>query len=316
MRKPAAFFLALALALSLVGCGEREQAEEGKLRVVTTLFPYYDFARAIAGDKADVTLLLSPGREAHSFEPTPLAALTIADADVFLCSGGEDEAWVTDMLDAVGENIGTVKKLLEVTPPEGEPHHHGHEYEHDHEHEHADGGIEYDEHVWTSVENAAALCRAVGETLAAADEENAETYLANCEAYCAALSTLDEEFEALRRAAVRDTLVFADRFPFYHFCEQYELHHVAAFHGCATDTEPSLGVLKALIDEVEHEGVPVVYVVDLGSEKIAEVVSECSGAAIERLYSGQTVSRADFDAGVTYLDLLRRNLEALKEGLL
>ncbi len=314
MKKTAAFVLALVLALSLVGCG-RQEAESGKLTVVTTLFPYYDFARAIAGDRAEVTLLLSPGREAHSFEPTPLDALTIAEADVFLCNGGEDEAWVTDMLDAVGENIGTVKKLLEVTPPEGEPHHHEHEYEHDHEHGFGDE-IEYDEHVWTSIDNAVTLCRAVGETLAAADEANAAEYLANCEAYCEELLALDEGFDALRREAVRDTLVFADRFPFHHFCEQYELHYMAAFHGCATDTEPSLGVLKALIDEVEHEGVPVVYVVDLGSEKIAGVVSESSGVSVARLYSGQTVSRADFDAGVTYLDLLRRNLEALKEGLL
>lgn len=315
MRRTLSFVLSLALAFSLVGCGKQE-TESGKLRVVTTLFPYYDFARAIAGDKAEVTLLLAPGREAHSFEPTPLDALTIAEADVFFCNGGEDEHWVTDMLDAVGENIGTVKKLLEVTPPEGEPHHHEHEYEHDHDHDHGGDEIEYDEHVWTSIENAVALCRAVGETLAAADEENAEEYLANCESYCGELLAVGEEFDALRHEAVRDTLVFADRFPFHHFCEQYELHHIAAFHGCATDTEPSLGVLRMLIDEVEHEDVSVVYVVDLGSEKIAEVVSECTAASIARLYSGQTVSRADFDAGVTYLDLLRRNLEALKEGLL
>ena len=314
MRKLTALFLALSLALTLFGCGAKGE-ESGKLRVVTTLFPYYDFARAIAGDKAEVTLLLSPGREAHSFEPTPLDALTIAEADVFLCNGGEDEHWVTDMLSAVGEEIGTVVKLLEVTPPEGEPHHHG-EFAHDHEHEHGGDEIEYDEHVWTSLHNAIELCRAVGETLAAADAENAALYRENCENYCTELAALDEEFHALRHAAVRDTLIFADRFPFHHFCEQYEIHHRAAFHGCATDTEPSLGILKELIDEVEHEDVPVVYVVDLGSEKIAEVVSECTGAAVARLYSGQTVSREDFDAGVTYPDLLRRNLESLKEGLL
>ena len=313
MKKGLSLFLALTLALALVGCGKHAE-DGGKLKVVTTLFPYYDFARAIAGERAEVTLLLAPGREAHSFEPTPLDALSIAQADVFICNGGEDEMWVTDMLDAVGENIGTVVKLLEVTPPEGEMHHHG-EYEHDHDHGEGDG-IEYDEHVWTSLHNAEELCRAVAAALAEADSANAAEYFANCESYCDELSALEEDFAALRSETKRDLVVFADRFPLHHFFEEFELHHLAAFHGCSTDTEPSLGVLKALIDEVEHEDIPVVYTVDLGSEKIAEVVSECTGAAIGRLYSGQTVSRADFDAGLGYLDLLRRNLEALKEGLL
>ncbi len=315
MKRWISFFLAFALALTLAGCAEKPHGE-GKLSVVTTLFPYYDFARAIAGEHASVTLLLAPGREAHSFEPTPLDAVTIAEADVFICNGGEDETWVAQMLEAVGDDIGTTLEMLEVVEPAGDAHHHGHGFEHHHDHDHGlSEEIEYDEHVWTSVENAVTLCRAVGETLAAADGENAEEYRRNCESYCAQLLALGEEFAALRHEASRDTLIFADRFPLYHFCEEYELHYRAAFHGCSTDTEPSLGVLRELIDKVAQEGVPVVYTVDLGSEKIAEVVSESSGAAIARLYSGQTVSRADFDAGVTYLDLLRRNLDALEEGL-
>ena len=172
MRKKIALCLAVLLLLPLLGCGKRAEETE-KLRVVATLFPYYDFARAIAGEHAEVTLLLAPGREAHSFEPTPLDGVTISQADVFLCNGGEDEHWVTDMLSAVGENIGTVRKLLEVTPPEGEPHHHHNEYEHDHGHDHGGEEIEYDEHVWTSLENAVTLCRAVGQTLAEADPEHA-----------------------------------------------------------------------------------------------------------------------------------------------
>ena len=317
------------------------EADDGRLRVVTTLFPYYDFARAVAGDRADVTLLLSPGREAHSFEPTPLDAVTISRADVFIYNGGEGEVWADDMLDAVGEDIGTVLRMMDFVDAREEEfsegmqgadshdhaHGHGHDHDepdaHDHEfhdhaeHDHDDSDeIEYDEHIWTSPKNAIRLCRAVADALCAADAENADLYRANCEDYCAQLEALDADLRALRASAVRDLLVFADRFPFLYFCEEYDLHYRAAFHGCSGDTEPSLATLKYLIDKVNDEHIPVVYTIDLSSQKVAEAVSECTGARIGRLWSMQTVSRTDFDAGETYLTLMQRNYEALKGGLL
>ena len=332
--------LALVLSLSLVGCAVREgSADDGRLRVVTTLFPYYDFARAVAGDRADVTLLLAPGREAHSFEPTPLDAVTISRADVFIYNGGEGEVWADDMLDAVGEDIGTVLRMMDFVDAREEEfsegmqgadsHDHAHDHDHDHDHEHDhelhdhaehdhddSDEVEYDEHIWTSPKNAIRLCRAVADALCAADAENADLYRANCEDYCAQLEALDADLRALRANAVRDLLIFADRFPFLYFCEEYDLHYRAAFHGCSGDTEPSLATLKYLIDKVNDEHIPVVYTIDLSSQKVAEAVSECTGARIGRLWSMQTVSRTDFDAGETYLTLMQRNYEALKGGLL
>ena len=326
--------LALVLSLSLVGCAVREgSADDGRLRVVTTLFPYYDFARAVAGDRADVTLLLSPGREAHSFEPTPLDAVTISRADVFIYNGGEGEVWADDMLDAVGEDIGTVLRMMDFVDAREEEfsegmqgadsHDHAHDHDHDHElhdhaeHDHDDSDeVEYDEHIWTSPKNAIRLCRAVADALCSADAENADLYRANCEDYCAQLEALDADLRALRASAVRDLLVFADRFPFLYFCEEYDLHYRAAFHGCSGDTEPSLATLKYLIDKVNDEHIPIVYTIDLSSQKVAEAVSECTGARIKRLWSMQTISRTDFDAGETYLTLMQRNYEALKGGLL
>ncbi len=317
---------ALALALSLSGCAAREtETDDGRLRVVTTLFPYYDFARAVAGGRAEVTLLLSPGREAHSFEPTPLDAVTISCADVFIYNGGEGEVWADDMLGAVGENVGAVVRMMDFVDAREEEFSEGmqgvdeHDHEHgDHDdHDHADSdGVEYDEHIWTSPANAIVLCRAVADTLCVADAANADFYRANCEDYCAQLSALDADFRALRESAARNLLIFADRFPFLYFCEEYDLVYRAAFHGCSGDTEPSLATLKYLIDRVNDEQIPVVYTIDLSSQKVAEAVSECTGARIERLWSMQTVSRADFDAGETYLTLMRRNYEALKGGLL
>lgn len=335
MKRIASFFLALALAFSLTACTVPvEKADDGKIQIVATLFPYYDFARAIVGDRADVTLLLSPGREAHSFEPTPLDAVTISEADVFLYNGGEGEYWVESMLDAAGEHIAVASRMMDYVDAldeeyvegmqgaDGHDHDHEHEHgshdDHDHDHEedeHDSDEVEYDEHIWTSPKNAVVLCRAVCDAICRADAENAAFYRANCENYCAQLEDLDARFAALCESAPRRLLIFADRFPMLYFCREYGLDYRAAFHGCSGDTEPSLATIKFLIDKVEDENIPVVYTIDFGTKKVAAVVSECTGAAIETLYSMQTVSRADFDAGETYLTLMERNFEALRKGL-
>lgn len=333
MKRIISLLLALALSLSLAACAApAEKADGGKLQIVTTLFPYYDFARAIARDRADVTLLLSPGREAHSFEPTPLDAVTISEADVFLYNGGEGEYWVESMLDAAGEHIAVASRMMDYVDALNEEyvegmqgadgHDHDHEHgshdDHDHDHEedeHDSDEIEYDEHIWTSPKNAVVLCRAVCDAICRADAENAAFYRANCENYCAQLEDLDARFAALCESAPRRLLIFADRFPMLYFCREYGLDYRAAFHGCSGDTEPSLATINFLIDKVEDENIPVVYTIDFGTKKVAAVVSECTGAAIETLYSMQTVSRADFDAGETYLTLMERNFEALRKGL-
>ena len=337
MKRIISFLLALTLAVSLAACAApAEKADDGKIQIVATLFPYYDFARAIAGDRADVTLLLSPGREAHSFEPTPLDAVTISEADVFLYNGGEGEYWVDSMLDAAGENIAVVARMMDYVDALDEEYVEGMQGADDHDHEHAHGShedhdhdehddhedehdsdeVEYDEHIWTSPKNAVVLCRAVCDAICKADPANADFYRANCESYCAQIEELDARFASLCENAPRKLLVFADRFPMLYFCREFGLDYRAAFHGCSGDTEPSLATLKYLIDKVNDERIPVVYTIDLSSQKVAEAVSECTGARIERLWSMQTVSRADFDAGETYLTLMRRNYEALKGGLL
>ena len=329
MKRIITLFLTLALTLSLAACAAPgEKADDGRLQIVATLFPYYDFARAIAGGRADVMLLLSPGREAHSFEPTPLDAVTISEADVFLYNGGEGEYWVEEMLDAAGEHIAVKARMMDYVDALGEEFSegmqgadaHDHDHDHgDHDHEkneaHDSDEVEYDEHIWTSPKNAAILCRAVCEAICRADAENADFYRANCADYCAQLEELDARFSALCESAPRKLLIFADRFPMLYFCREYGLDYRAAFHGCSGDTEPSLATIKFLIDKVEDENIPVVYTIDFGTKKVAAVVSECTGAAIETIYSMQTVSRADFDAGETYLTLMERNFEALRKGL-
>ena len=327
MRRLYALLAAFALILSLAACAAPvEKADDSKIQIVATLFPYYDFARAIVGDRADVTLLLSPGREAHSFEPTPLDAVTISEADVFLYNGGEGEYWVDEMLAAAGENISVTVRMMDYVDALGEEYvegmqgadDHDHDSHDDHDHgedERDSDEVEYDEHIWTSPKNAIVLCRAVCDAICKTDPANEDFYRANCDDYCAQLEALDARFASLCESAPRKLLVFADRFPMLYFCREFGLDYRAAFHGCSGDTEPSLATIKYLIDKVEDEDIPVVYTIDFGTKKVAAVVSECTGAAVDTLYSMQTVSRADFDAGETYLTLMERNYDALRKGL-
>ena len=336
MRRFWAALLAAAMMLTLAACGVRPSTENnGKLQVVCTLFPYYDFVRQLGGEDVSPVLLVPAGRETHSFEPTPLDAVTISESDVFLYNGGEGEYWVDSMLGAAGENIAVIARMMDYVDALDEEyvegmqgadgHDHDHEHgshddhdDHDHDHEedeHDSDEVEYDEHIWTSPKNAVVLCRAVCDAICKADPANEDFYRANCDGYCAQIEALDARFASLCESAPHKLLVFADRFPMLYFCREFGLDYRAAFHGCSGDTEPSLATIKFLIDKVENENIPVVYTIDFGTKKVAAVVSECTGAAVDTLYSMQTVSRADFDAGETYLTLMERNYEALRKGL-
>ncbi len=325
MKRFLAVLLALTLAVGLCGCADRQKAEDGRLQVVCSVFPYYDFARQIGGDDVDVTLLVAAGKETHSFEPTPLDVITLSQADVFLYNGGESETWVDDILSAAGETIAVTLPLMPQVSAlaeewaegmEGGHDDHDHDDDHDHEeHDHDSDDIEYDEHVWTSPVLAKALCQAICDALCQADPAHQEDYQARLTDYLAQLDQLDAAFREVVEAGHRRLLVFGDRFPLLYFCKEYGLDYRAAFHGCASDTEPSLATLKYLIDKVEDEKIPVVYTIELSSRKVADAIAETTGAKVLTFHSCQTVSRAEFDGGATYLSLMERNVEALREGL-
>lgn len=317
--------LCLLLALALLGCcgcARAPAAEDDRLRVVCSLFPYYDFVRAIGGEYVSPTLLVPAGRETHSFEPTPLDVITVSKADVFIYNGGESEYWVEEILGSAGEDIGTVSCMmdhidaLEEEIVEGmEGHGHSHDHEHEHEEDEHHHEITYDEHIWTSPVGAKELCRAICDALCEADSAHATEYRANLDAYLAELDKLNAAFCDVVSQARRCTLVFGDRFPLLYFCKTYGLDYRAAFHGCAGDTEPSLATLKYLIDKVRSEDIPVVYTIELSSRKIADAIAETTGARVAQLHSCQNVTRKEFDDGATYLSLMWQNVGTLKEGL-
>lgn len=323
MKRLLCALLAGLMLWGLCACAPVRQ-EGDKLQVVCTLFPYYDFARVIGGEEAEVTLLVAAGRETHSFEPTPLDVIRVSEADVFLYNGGESEQWVEDILSSAGGNIPVTAAMMDLVDLQSEEivegmqvsGHHDHDGDSGHHEEEEDSDeVAYDEHIWTSPVVAQSICRGICDALCKADREHAEEYASRTEEYVAQLGELDAAFREIVENARRDTLIFGDRFPLLYFCKTYGLHYRAAFHGCAGDTEPSLATLKYLIDKVREENIPVVYTIELSSQKVARAIAETTGAKVLTFHSCQQITRDEFNSGASYLDLMWGNAEALREGL-
>lgn len=314
VKKSLCIFITLALLLSLCGCGAAPaQRGTGELSIVTTVFPACDFAARIAGERASVTLIVPPGAEAHSFEPTPRDLLLIRDCDLFICTGGESEAWVEELLEG-GEREKETLVMLDCVDALEEEQKEGMQAIHEEEDEEEEGP-EYDEHVWTSPVNAQRICRAIAARLAAIDPGHAAAFEANCDAYCEELAALDAAFRDIVEHAARHTLIFADRFPVRYFVEEYGLDYFAAFPGCAEDTEPAAGTVAFLIDRVREEKIPAVFYIEFSNEKMADVICEDTLCRKLLFHSCHNVTAAQFREGVSYLELMRGNLDSLREAL-
>ena len=366
------------------GCRRAQTpAPDKRISVVTTLFPYYDFVRQTAGDRVNITLVVPAGMDSHSFEPTPADMITIQNADVLICNGGEMEHWLSQVLDSIDTSnmkIVTMMDYVDAVEEEhvegmedaGDGHDHadgeaGHSHAdedpaHSHEdqeagHSHADEDpahshedeesahshavedpahsheneetarlndsdldghemlIEYDEHIWTSPVNAMAIVRIISETLQEAVPGEAERIEANTEAYLADLKELDASFRQVSADRKRNLIVVADKFPFRYLADEYGLSYRAAFSGCSSDTEPSAKTIAYLIDKIKTDKIPVVYYLELSSHSTARVISEETGARPLLLHSCHNVTRREFDQGVTYLQLMKQNVENLRQGL-
>lgn len=298
----------LLCVLLLAACAPAApEPETGKLHIVAAIFPAYDFARAAAGDLAEVTMLLPPGAESHSYEPTPADILAVQDCDLFFYLGGESDAWVEGILETVRPG-GRVLRMMDCVELLEE--------EEDHHHDHSEGEVaELDEHVWTSPENAAAITRAVGEALAELDRAHQAEYRANAGAYAGQLEELDQDFSHFFDGVSNKTMVFGDRFPLRYFAERYGLDCRAAFPGCGGQTEPSAAVIASLIRLVEAESLSTVWYIEFSNHLVADSVAEAAGVETAMFHSCHNVAREDLEAGVTYLSLMRGNLSALKEHM-
>ena len=343
IRRAAAMILILLLSAAATACGGQEpEPDDGKMKIVATIFPQYDFARAIAGngELAHITMLLSPGEEIHSYEPTPLDIRRIQECDLFIYVGGENDVWVDRILENMGDKAPQTLRLVDLTDTLEEEivegmmeerggHGHSHEEEEaghghvegDHE-EHIHSGDsseeeheEADEHVWTSPVKAAEITEAIAEKMAELDPENAEAYLANARSYEEQILDLDAQFMEVVSGAARNTIVFGDRFPVRYFAERYGLQYYAAFPGCSSDAEPSASTLAFLIDKVREEKIPVVFSIEFSNGNIARAICESTGAVPRTFNTCHNVTRDQMESGATYVSLMRGNLDAVREAL-
>ena len=271
--------------------------------IVASNFASYDFARAVTGDAAEVKMLLKPGAEAHDFEPTPEDIIDIKNADLFVYIGGESEEWVEKILES--NNISSSKTLelmddMELIEEEDE---------------HSTEEAEYDEHIWTSPKNAIMIVQRITDKLAEINPQKVDEYTNNANKYVERLSKIDEKFQEIVSNASKNELIFGDRFPFLYFVREYGLKYTAAFPGCSEQTEADAATIARLIDRAKATNTKVILKIELTSDKIAKTIAEATGASVMEFSAAHNVSKADFEKGVTYADLIEQNTKVLEEAL-
>lgn len=359
-RKSTALLMSFILCLSLTGCKSSEGAEDRnkyKLTIVTTLFPYYDFVRAVVGNEDDicVEMLMSPGQDSHSFEPTPSDIIQIDDADVFIYNGGSIENWVEEVIDSLNNQSQVQMKMMdcldemaemnaayENEQQEGaesqeeteriyavEDHDHeedGHTEEEEQENHENEEHLEQesdkhhheeevDEHIWTSPAYAISLMQAICDKMCEIMPEKESVFQNNTLNYVNQIKDIDHQFKQIVKSSKHKEIIFADKFPLKYFAEEYGLKYYAAFPGCSSDAEPSAKTVAFLIDKVKDKDVNGVFYLELSSQTMADVICDDTNVKKYQFNSCHNITQKQFDSGVTYIDLMKENVQALKSAL-
>lgn len=323
------FISLLLTAIILISCGESNAtAKNDKLSIVATIFPEYDWVCEILGDKVknvEVTMLLDNGVDLHSYQPTINDIAKISDCDMFIYVGGESDGWVNDalknakndkmkvinLLEVLGDSVKT-EKLIEGMQEEHD-HHHEEITEEKHEHEE-----EKDEHVWLSLKNAKILCKVIADNLSEIDPKNKDVYSANVSVYIEKLSALDEEYKKMVNGSNRKIVLFGDRFPFRYLVDDYGLDYYAAFVGCSAEMEASFKTVAFLSKKTDELKLPCVLTIEGANHKIAETVvanTYSKNQKVLTMDSMQSTTSSDVENGITYISVMEKNLDILREAL-
>ncbi|MBF1034418.1 MAG: zinc ABC transporter substrate-binding protein [Candidatus Nanosynbacter sp.] len=347
----AIFGLVLVVGLLAFLVLNREKFEQKKYSVVSTSFPGYDFARAVTKNtNISTKMLVKPGAETHTYEPTPQDIIDIKNADMFVYVGGDSDTWVEKILKDVDTKKTHVVKLVDLVSTveeeivEGmededdhehdhdhdhshshkhDDHDHNHDHKHDHDHDHEsheykhdhdeeEEGPEIDEHVWTSPKKAMEIVKKIAKVASEIDAAEETKINDNAEKYVAEIAQVDKDLHQAIDGKISE-IVVADRFPFRYFADEFGLKYAAAFSGCSEQTEASAKTISFLINKVKQDKIKKIYKIELSNGKIAETVSKDTGAEVLELHSAHNVTADDFSKGVTYVDLMKRNLLALSK---
>mgnify|MGYP000845148576 FL=1 len=318
-----------------------------KISIVTTIFPEYDWVREIVGnhaDKFEITYLMNKGVDLHSYQASAEDIAKVSSADLFIYVGGESDTWAEDaiaeatnkemkvinLLNSLGSDVKEEEVVEGMEAEDEHDHDHSEEAkdhdhadeakEHDHDHDHAKEGeeVEYDEHVWLSLKNAQKLVMDIEANIESLDPDNAADYAANAQAYVKKLEELDKEYQkAVDESSVKYILV-GDRFPFRYLVDDYGLKYSAAFVGCSAETEASFDTITFLAGKLDELGLKNVVTIENSNQKIAKTIIENTknkDQGLLVLNSLQSVSQKDIDGGLTYLSVMKDNLEVLKKAL-
>lgn len=328
MKKFLSVFAAILTVFSLTSCHsvpESPKNNKDSLQIVTTIFPEYDWTKAILGDNpgnAEVTMLLDNGVDLHSFQPTAEDIMKVSNCDLFIYVGGESDEWVEDALkEAVNKDMVVINlldvlgdKVKEEELVEGME---GEEEESE-ENTEEEEGPEYDEHVWLSLRNASTLVNSVSEAIQTLDPANASAYQKNTEAYISELDALDKEYQTAVESSSVKTLLFGDRFPFRYLVDDYGLSYYAAFVGCSAETEASFETITFLANKVDELSLHSVMTIEGQDHRIAETIIENTASKDQKILtldSMQSVTSKDVESGSSYLSIMKNNLSVLKEAL-
>jgi len=298
--KKTIFILVLTLAIILSGCAKSKV--EGKTNITTTLFPLFDFTKIIAGDKAEVILLLPPGVEPHSFEPTPSDVAKINESDIFIYTGKFMESWAHDITKGLNEKVKVVEasdgiKMMKV--------------DNDHDHNDQQG---VDPHIWLDFNNAEIIVLNIEKALSGIDPENAEYYAENAQKYIQELRKLDGLYNETLDICETKTIVYGGHYAFGYMAERYGLEYKSA-QGFSPDSEPSAKDLAEMINQIKNEDIRYIFYEELTSPKIAETLSKESNARMLELNAAHNIKKEDYQNGTTYISIMKGNLENLKTGL-
>lgn len=362
LRKSVVFIVTISMILGMAGCGKTTEKEDNyRLKIVTSLFPYYDMARAVIGDVKgiDLKMTVTPGQDSHSFEPTPSDVIQMENADVLIYNGGSLETWIDTLLDSLNNKNQIQMKMMDYVDVLNEEIVEGMDTrfeEHDHdEHSHKEDNHnkenhkedshseenhkednhsedssndsefhnedseeeheETDEHIWTSPVNEIIMTEKICETLSKALPEEKENFQKNAESYISQLKELDNEFRTIVENAKINEIIFADKFPLQYFAKEYGLKYYAAFPGCGSDMEPSAKTIAFLVDKIKEDNIKAVFYLELSSHIVADAIETDTGAKPLQFNSCHNITQKQFDSGVTYVDLMKENVNNLKIAL-
>ncbi|MCL2634546.1 MAG: metal ABC transporter substrate-binding protein [Oscillospiraceae bacterium] len=319
MKKLSALLLTSILFVSLTACDIKPSGNDTdvkKLKIVTTIFPVYDFTRAVIGDvdSIDLSMLIKPGASVHSYDPSISDIRRINESDVFICIGGEMEEWAERLLTAGDLEGKTVIRLIEYVDILKEA---GITESDSCGHDHSESNAHiYDGHIWTSPANAIIMVEVIAKALAMVDSiDDTELYERNAAEYINNIELIIAEIHDIIVTAGRNKIIIADRNPFLYFLNEFAFEYEAAFGACSDQSDASIATIIRLTEIVKNDRIPYVYYVELSSGNVAEVIAEETGCGTLLLHSCQNVTDIEFRSGATYLSLMKQNAENLRRGL-